>query len=182
MENTVFERNYEIVEKDDHATAVFERAFAPGGFMEEFTKKMDAIPKVVVPKDKENYDYLLNRCDDYAKRHHGRIRGVVDYEHWDAHIDLYLRMLEFDDAEDMPKNKLGLEGADALDVVNLKCDPILIGSLRKEPGIFPAYHMSKANWVSVALDGSVPDEQIKMLLDMSYDATAPKMKRKAKQS
>ena len=101
MENTVFERNYEIVEKDDRATAVFERAFAPGGFMEEFTKKMDAIPKVVVPKDKENYDYLLNRCDDYAKRHHGRIRGVVDYEHWDAHIDLYLRMLEFDDAEDM---------------------------------------------------------------------------------
>ena len=73
---------------------------------------------------------------------------------------------------DVPKNKLGLEGADAL----------LIGSLRKEPGIFPAYHMSKANWVSVALDGSVPDEQIKMLLDMSYDATAPKMKRKAKQS
>ena len=39
MENTVFERNYEIVEKDDRATAVFERAFAPGGFMEEFTKK-----------------------------------------------------------------------------------------------------------------------------------------------
>lgn len=49
MENTVFERNYEIVEKDDRATAVFERAFAPGGFMEEFTKKMDAIPKVIVP-------------------------------------------------------------------------------------------------------------------------------------
>lgn len=79
---------------------------------------------------------------------------------------------------DVPKNKLGLEGADALDVVNLKCDPILIGSLRKEPGIFPAYHMSKANWVSVALDGSVSDEQIKLLLDMSHDATAPKVKRK----
>lgn len=101
MENAVFERNYEIVEKDDRARAVFERAFAPGGFMEEFSKKMDAIPKVVVPKDKENYEYLLNRCDDYAKRHHGRIRGIVDYEHWDAHIDLYLKMLEFDDAEDM---------------------------------------------------------------------------------
>ena len=83
---------------------------------------------------------------------------------------------------DVPKNKLGLEGTEALDVANLKCDPILIGSLRKEPGIFPAYHMSKANWISVALDGSVPDEQIKMLLDMSYDATAPKIKRKAKQS
>lgn len=101
MDNTVFERNYEIEEKDDRARAVFERAFAPGGFMEEFTKKMDAIPKVVVPKDKENYEYLLNRCDNYAKRHHCRIRGVVDYEHGDAHIDLYLKMLEFDDEEDM---------------------------------------------------------------------------------
>lgn len=56
MENTVFERNYEIAEKDDRARAVFERAFAPGGFMEEFTKKMDAIPKVIVPEDKENYE------------------------------------------------------------------------------------------------------------------------------
>ena len=69
-----------------------------------------------------------------------------------------------------------------MDVVNLKCDPILIGSLRKEPGIFPAYHMNKANWISVALDGSVPDELIKMLLDMSYGATAPKRKKKAKKS
>ena len=101
MENTVFERNYETTVKDDRARAVFERAFAPGGFMEEFTKKMDAIPKIVVPEDKKNYEYLLKRCDDFAKRHHGRIRGVVDYEHWDAHIDLYLKMLEFDDAEDM---------------------------------------------------------------------------------
>ena len=81
MDNIVFERNYEIEEKDDRARAVFERAFAPGGFMEEFTKKMDAIPKVIVPEDKENYEYLLKLCDDYAKRHHGRIRGVVDYEH-----------------------------------------------------------------------------------------------------
>lgn len=81
---------------------------------------------------------------------------------------------------DVPKNKLGLETADILDVVNLKCDPILIGSLRKEAGIFPAYHMNKASWITVALDGSVPDEQIKMLLDMSYDATAPKTKVKAK--
>ena len=28
---------------------------------------------------------------------------------------------------DVPKNKLGLAGSDVIDVVNLKCDPILIG-------------------------------------------------------
>ena len=44
---------------------------------------------------------------------------------------------------DIPKSKLGLPSADMIDVVNLKCDPILVGSLRGDAGIFPAYHMSK---------------------------------------
>lgn len=58
---------------------------------------------------------------------------------------------------DVPRNKLGLPGTQMIDVVNLKCDPILIGSLRGEPGIFPAYHMNKDRWLSVALDGSAAD-------------------------
>ena len=79
---------------------------------------------------------------------------------------------------DVPKDKLGLQGTELLDVVNFKCDPILIGSLRGEPGIFPAYHMNKEQWITVALDGSVSDDKIKMLLDMSYQATAPKARKK----
>ena len=79
---------------------------------------------------------------------------------------------------DVPREKLGLSGTELLDVVNLKCDPILIGSLRREFGIFLAYHMNKANWITVTLDGSVPDETIKMLLDMSFDATAVQTRRK----
>ena len=38
--------------------------------------------------------------------------------------------------------------------------------------------MSKANWISVSLDGSVDDDKIKMLLDVSFDATAPKIAKK----
>ena len=79
---------------------------------------------------------------------------------------------------DIPKNKLGLQGSDLLDVVNLKCDTLLIGSLRCEPGFFPAYHMNKDSWITIALDGSVSDDKIKMLLDASYDATAPKARSK----
>ena len=53
---------------------------------------------------------------------------------------------------DVPKNKLGLQGEEMLEVVDFKCDPILIGTLREEPGFFPAYHMSKDSWITVALD------------------------------
>ena len=77
---------------------------------------------------------------------------------------------------DVPKNKLGLQGESILEVVNFKCDYILLGSLLRENGFFPAYHMSKTSWITVALDGSVSDDKIKMLLNMSFDATAPKIR------
>ena len=79
---------------------------------------------------------------------------------------------------DIPKSKLGLREEGKIDIVNLKCDPALIGSLRSEKGFFPAYHMSKDKWISVALDGSVDDEQIMFLLDMSFELTDVKIKRR----
>ncbi len=69
------------------------------------------------------------------------------------------------------KEKLGLPEKEPIDVLNVKCEPLIIGSLQNEPGFFPAYHMSKTNWITIALDGSVSDEKIKQLLDMSYRLT-----------
>lgn len=71
----------------------------------------------------------------------------------------------------IPKAKLGLQEAGNVWVVNLKCDPRLIGSFRLEAGIYPAYHMSKAHWLTVSLDGTVPAEKLEFLLEMSYDLT-----------
>ena len=69
------------------------------------------------------------------------------------------------------RDKLGLEGTDAIYVLNVKCDPILVGNLRKENGFFPAYHMNKTHWITISLDGTVDDEKIRFLLDLSYDLT-----------
>ena len=79
---------------------------------------------------------------------------------------------------DLPRGRLGLSGFGTLDVVNLKCDPVLVASLQGESGIFPAYHMNKENWLTVALDGSAPDDILRALLDMSYDLTRPKRRKK----
>ena len=102
MDNIVFDRNYEIASEEcDGSDAIYELATAPGGFFESFTKKMAAIPKVIVPEDKVNYEYLLERCDQFAQEHHGRIHAVVDYQHFHSEINLFLRMIEFDCEEDM---------------------------------------------------------------------------------
>ena len=76
------------------------------------------------------------------------------------------------------KNKLGMNDDGTVDILNLKCDPIIAGSLRNEEGFYPAYHMSKSNWISAALDGSADSEKIKWLIDISYDLTAKKIKNK----
>ena len=72
---------------------------------------------------------------------------------------------------DIPGKNLGLTGEGEISVVNLKRDTRLIGSFREEPGIFPGWHMNRAHWLSVALDGAVEDEQLRFLMDMSYELT-----------
>ena len=78
----------------------------------------------------------------------------------------------------IPRAKLDPAGEGNIDVVNLKCDTTLIGSLTRERGVFPAWHMSKTHWITVALDGSADADLIKMLLDASFFLTAPKIKKK----
>lgn len=78
---------------------------------------------------------------------------------------------------EIPKNKLGIEEEGNINVVNLKCDPLLIGSLILDKGIYPAYHMNKNHWITVCLDGSVEEEKIMWLLNLSFDLTG---KRKMK--
>ena len=79
---------------------------------------------------------------------------------------------------ELSRDKPGLPGGGCVDILNVKCDSVLIGSLLAEAGFFPAYHMNKKTWISVLLDETVPDERILSLLEWSYDAVAPKKKRK----
>lgn len=69
------------------------------------------------------------------------------------------------------RQKLGLSGSGQVDVLNVKCDPRLVGTLRCQEGFHEAYHMNKEKWISIRLDGSVPESQIKTLLALSYDLT-----------
>ncbi|MEW5733283.1 MAG: MmcQ/YjbR family DNA-binding protein [Thermodesulfobacteriota bacterium] len=64
-----------------------------------------------------------------------------------------------------------LMGLDADPVsINLKCDPTRAEMLRELfPAVTPGYHMNKKHWITVTLDGSVPDEEVRAMMDDSYD-------------
>lgn len=76
---------------------------------------------------------------------------------------------------DICESKLLRSGERTIGVVNLKCDPIMIGSLRNEKGIYPAFHMNKSSWITAVID-EVDEDALKMLVSMSYSLTAPKVK------
>jgi predicted DNA-binding protein (MmcQ/YjbR family) len=54
--------------------------------------------------------------------------------------------------------------------VNLKCDPELSELLReKYKAVKPGWHMNKRHWNTVIFDGSIPDDELRTLIDMSYE-------------
>ena len=54
--------------------------------------------------------------------------------------------------------------------LNLKVDPDKAFFWRKiYPAVKPAYHQDKKHWMTVVLDGSIPDKEIKMMIAESYD-------------
>lgn len=79
-------------------------------------------------------------------------------------------------------SKLGMNSDEVLDIMNVKCNGLIIGSLLGGGGFFPAYHMNKNNWISIALDGSAADDTIRWLIDMSFEATASKKQNRKRKS
>lgn len=74
--------------------------------------------------------------------------------------------------------KLGLGTTVSINIINLKIDdPVFRDMLIQQPGIIPAYHMNKKQWITVFLDGTVQKERVYDLIDASYRATASKKKK-----
>lgn len=72
----------------------------------------------------------------------------------------------------VPGNKLGLAGAEPIEIINLKCEPELIRFLRNDPGVFPAYHMNKTHWLSIRLDSAFPRDELLHLIELSHELTS----------
>lgn len=61
-----------------------------------------------------------------------------------------------------------VEGDGRVDILNVKLDPRVIASLRTRDGFRPAWHMNRNKWVTVLLDGTVHDDEVRSLIDRAY--------------
>jgi predicted DNA-binding protein (MmcQ/YjbR family) len=62
--------------------------------------------------------------------------------------------------------------------VSLKVDPEDSIALRAEfPEITPGYHLNKKHWITIVLEGNVPDDLVENLIRGSHDLVRPKRPR-----
>ena len=76
----------------------------------------------------------------------------------------------------VPRRKFGFESDEVIDVVNLKLPTEMFGTFGASDGVHPAYHMNKLHWISVLLPDA-PDEVLRFLVNVSFEATVTKNKR-----
>lgn len=92
---------------------------------------------------------LKERILQYAQVHLG-----AEPEHLWAKFPRYAVLRHSENAKwfavflEFPGTRLGLERPESVDILDVKCGPLLAGSLLGVPGILPAYHMNKSNWVT----------------------------------
>lgn len=67
--------------------------------------------------------------------------------------------------------------------VNLKCDPEMAADLRERyEDVLPGYHMNKKHWNTVILQGNLSLNEIKKMIDHSYDLIFNRLTGKQKSS
>ncbi|MCT4619592.1 MAG: MmcQ/YjbR family DNA-binding protein [Marinisporobacter sp.] len=68
---------------------------------------------------------------------------------------------------------------DKKEIITLKCEPLFGQFLReKYCHIVAGYYMNKQHWNSVYLDGDVPDDILKQMIDMSYELVLKSLSKK----
>ena len=75
------------------------------------------------------------------------------------------------------RRKFGFDSDEMIDVVNLKLPTEMFGSFGAADGVYPAYHMNKLHWISVLLPDA-PEETVQFLVNVSFEATKVKDKKK----
>ena len=72
----------------------------------------------------------------------------------------------------IPWDKLDKSREGLVEAVNIKYDQV--ADLLSQKGIYPAFHMNKRYWLSLALDDSLQDEEVLELIERSWNLTVKK--------
>ena len=74
----------------------------------------------------------------------------------------------------VPRNKLQLDGAEELEILNLRVEPEELDRIFDSEKYFRGWHMNKRSWLTLRLDDTLTDEEISARLSKSYELAGKK--------
>lgn len=101
MENIIYERDYtqEVKEiRDKTYTKSSADAWdyiVENGIMKRIGERFRELPHIIIPQNKDTFEECEKKLDRFAFLHAGKIRSVVSYESFEAHIYVELPFFEF---------------------------------------------------------------------------------------
>jgi predicted DNA-binding protein (MmcQ/YjbR family) len=67
--------------------------------------------------------------------------------------------------------------------ISVKCEPLLAEQLREaHAAVRPGYHLNKRHWNTVTIDGSMPEQMVKDMIEDSYDLVVSRLPRAQRQA
>ncbi len=106
MDNIIFKRNYmgedydlsKNSRTDEHEPFISESAFECIQFQVEVLKRL---PKIIIQKDKETFERIVPKLNNFTKAHRGIIEATIDYNQYCSYIIMLLPFMELDSKDDL---------------------------------------------------------------------------------
>ena len=105
MENIIYERDYSQEVMDFRKKTYTQSSADAWDFvvnkeiMKSIGERFRELPHIIIPQNKLLFEECEKKLDRFAFLHAGKIRSVVSYENFDAHIYVELPFFEFHGAE-----------------------------------------------------------------------------------
>lgn len=142
-----------------------------GSFASQVREEFETILKDIEEKCFTKQLFIGNQANRISNIIMNKYQDEPSFE-WDSYPDFgvfknkdtkkwYALIMNID------KGKLD-DGKGSIEIVNVKIDENKIKQLLSKKGFYPAYHMNKKYWISVALDDTLKDEVILDLIEESY--------------
>ena len=162
MENIIYEKDYSANYQEEKEMPDVIKLLKEKGFFDFYGTMMNGLPKRVVEKDKETYERVLQKCDLYAQRIHGKVYGIVDYKKWEAHIYLTVPFWEMADEEDRAFWRDIVENVSTVCVESAEDGGVVVKML--------------INYFEEFLDQDMPDEEVQAILAKAMQAVGKELK------
>lgn len=105
MNNQIYERDY-TRKRDISPSAVQESEklleySISSGVLKMMSESFNQLPREINNEKKAAYERILAALDTIAEVLGGQIKGIVDFQNWEAHIYAYLPFSEFSSLEEL---------------------------------------------------------------------------------